>query len=150
MRFSFLETHLESGKQILLESFHVSLPYTGLLEGKIIPEVNEFVFSSYKIDLHRFLPHLPFIVLNEAGLRNRMTSVLPEILFIGGFSINQINPITKERPTFFAVIWFQDELNPIMSPENLEHLKKIDVEQILRMPRKKSPQANAPWFKKFL
>jgi hypothetical protein len=150
MQTSFLEINLESGMEIILESFHVSLPYTGLLEGKIVPEVNKLVFSSYKIDLDRFLPHLPFVVLNEAGLQNRITSVLPEVLFIGEFSINQINPITKDRPTFFAVIWFQDELNPIMSQENLNHLKKIDVEQILRMPRKKAPQVDKPWFKRLL
>lgn len=148
MRSSFLEVNLRSGKQIFLGCFHVTLTYSCLLEGRIVPQINELALSSAKVTSKHVFPGLPRMLVNEAEMRRRIQSVLPELLIVGEFALYDANPATGEMPRTFAAAWFQDELEPIMSAENLEELKKIDFEHVLGAPKSSAPKPKQSWMKR--
>jgi len=130
MRDSFLEITIVSGERIQLVKFLSSLPYTGLLEGKIVPRLNKIVLESHTFYLKKLWPDMPFVLLNEVELTQIESDILPEIRFIGEFRVCESD--SDATLSGFIAIWFQNEPNPVISSENLDCLKKMRLAQVLR------------------
>ena len=133
MRDSFLEITLVSGERIQLVKFLLSLPYTGLLEGKMVPRLNKIVLESHTFYLKKLWPDMPFVLLNEVELRQSEGDILPEIRFIGEFRVCESDSDDLDATlSGFIAIWFQNESNPVISSENLDCLKKTCLAHVLQ------------------
>jgi hypothetical protein len=109
MKTGILELETSSGEVLTLEEVLVSATYRGLLEGRPTPDVNQVILHSTDIAAEKFWPGLGAVTLDLPTLLG--AECLPAYRLTGLFGLTPPN----HRLNGVVVVWFQDELEPILS-----------------------------------
>jgi len=123
MKASLFELQFKSGQFGYLEEVVVMPTYAGLLEGRPSLAVNEIILRSHESLIERYWPQQSAVVLNFPELI--IAEVLPDYWMIGKVCVQP-----ESEGNYFVAVWFQNELDPILSPSNAEHLRTMDGRQL--------------------
>jgi hypothetical protein len=138
MRSDLFALELSSGSYVRLEKVMVSATYESLLEGRPSKAINDLILQPFDWDTDKFWPSARVAMLGMPALGER--EILPEYRMIGEFRIPP-----DFNKVFFVAVWFQDELLPIISPENVESLRAANASDF-----KNPPNALVRWIRRRL
>jgi hypothetical protein len=127
-----LEFKLKDGRQIFLEMFLESKTYAGLLEGKPDAAVNRDVLNSHASCAKTMWPNEPYVTLGIDSYKSRLAETLPGIICAAQFISYEPAVDPKRAGSSLVVIWFQEEMFPLLQGENADWLKDVAWKQVAR------------------
>jgi hypothetical protein len=109
-----------------------SKTYAGLLEGKPNASVNRDVLNSHAEVAKTLWPKEPHVTLGLDFYKGRVHETLPTIICAGQF-ISYEPAIDSERAgSSLVLIWFQEEMFPLLQGENTAWLKDVAWKQLAK------------------
>jgi hypothetical protein len=127
-----LKFELKDGRQIFLDAFFESKTYAGLLEGSPNASVNRDMLNSPPAIVSRIWPKEPHITLGLDFYSSRLHEKLPTVLCLGQFISYKPASDQKKMGSSLVIIWFQDEIFPLLRDANADWLKDIDWNLLAR------------------
>ena len=127
-----LKFQLSDGRQIFLEAFLESKTYAGLLEGKRNASVNRDVLNSHVELAKTMWPEQPRVTLGLDYYESCVHESLPSIICAGQFISYEPAVDLDRAGSSLVVIWFQEEMFPLLQGQNADWLKDVAWKQFSR------------------
>jgi hypothetical protein len=127
-----LEVKLKGGRQIFLEAFLESKTYGGLLAGAPDASVNRDLLNSHAAVAKTMWPKQPHITLGLDSYESRLHERLPAIICAGQFISYEPAVDPKRAGSLLIVIWFQEEMFPLLQGRNAVWLKDVNWKQLAK------------------
>ena len=127
-----LKFTLKDGRQIFLEAFLESKTDAGLLEGKPGAAVNRAVLNSHVEVAKRTWPEEPHSTLGLDFYKGHLDHPLPAIVCAGQFVSYEPAVDANRAGSSLVIVWFQEEMVPLLEEENAVWLREVDWKQLAR------------------
>jgi hypothetical protein len=128
-----LEVTLNSGRKVRLEQVYIAETYEGLMiknPDKPWTRINQIHFTNDPVRTNKLWFNAPVTTLGSDHYRAHLEQQLPRLRFIARLASSTPAKDTKRMVSELVAVWFQDELHPILSPENLERLKAVNWDNL--------------------
>ena len=120
-----LKFTLDDGREIFLEAFFEFKTYGGLLLGKASELVNRDVLNSHSDAVEKLWPEEPHLILGLEHYETNMAKELPSVACAGQFLSYEPARDPNRGGSCLVVIWFQDQMFPLLAGENSSWLKSV-------------------------
>ena len=127
-----LKSQLSDGRQIFLEALLEFKTYAGLLEGKPNALVNRDVLRSHVDLVKRMWPEQPRVTLGLDYYESLIHESMPPIICAGQFVSYEPVADSDRAGSSLVVVWFQEEMFPLLQGRNAAWLKEVAWKQIAR------------------
>jgi hypothetical protein len=127
-----IKFELDDSRQIFLDALFESKTYEGLLEGRPSLSVNYEVLNSQAETVQRIWPEATYVTLGLDFYKGRLNEALPPICCIGKFVSYKPVPNQEKMASSLVVIWFQNEMFPLIEGANKKWLKEIVWNKVAR------------------
>lgn len=128
MNHILFDTDALNGWRIGLRQVLISETYECLLEGKISARTNEFVLHTAAT--YGLWPGVPSHILGLKMFEANLSKEFPRLMLMGRFESEKPARNSSMMRSKLVLIWFQNEISPLMSPANLAHVKALDWERL--------------------
>jgi len=123
---------LNDGRQIFLESFYESKTYAGVMEGKPSSFTNQLVLSQCRETAKTIWPNEPCVVLGIDYYLQHSELPFSSITCIAHFISYEAVEDADCAGSSLVVIWFQEEMFPLVQGVAGKQLKEVEWSQLAR------------------